>query len=546
MTVREVGRYVNMSTTGRRLPASVWSEDGQQRASGPSLTSSSRQNLPLRLVQQSLMILIQHHCVLHSSQVHGGADLAQSSQEEYFEANVDEILARLRFGTYLTLAHEWGGDEAEAAIRLLLYHGQMRAGDLMDELSESGGRANGIASGRESAAGRIGQLLVKMLQDSFVRPSTAVQHVSRQDRHITHENALRRSFKGVPTAKTLKEIKVRVAAVIDEEDRKEWEAQGNSLDEPRLGLKRKADAGALARDKRAKKHGGSDVAAVRREAEGESAALEIDRDVWLRVHYDRFNVRIRNNMLVNAVAQKYNATTGDIFRAMLQGDGPGPVRCEMDERSRPIALSTLVHALPHGLKIQRGLDKRSILGEESSKSAHPTTTELLAEYVAILTNHDNISSSVRTTRFLAPFGNATTTSAGGTAKVPTSFTVEYVNMVHQLQLQMIRDVVVERFGPMAGRIFSILVEKGKLEEKHVRRPTHPDFENRPDLDGRNARCLLAALCRVAAEPARSAKKQRAQPPADILLVVCRRAQVQGMAARPLLPDAHPAQPAAAV
>lgn len=32
---------------------------------------------------------------------------------------------------------------------------------------------------------------------------------------------------------------------------------------------------------------------------------------------------------------------------------------------------------------------------------------------------------------------------------------------------MVRDVVVDRFGPIAGRIFSILVEKGKLEEKHI-------------------------------------------------------------------------------
>ena len=34
-------------------------------------------------------------------------------------------------------------------------------------------------------------------------------------------------------------------------------------------------------------------------------------------------------------------------------------------------------------------------------------------------------------------------------------------------MQLVRSVVVERFGPMAGRIFSILVEKGKLEEKHI-------------------------------------------------------------------------------
>lgn len=59
------------------------------------------------------------------------------------------------------------------------------------------------------------------------------------------------------------------------------------------------------------------------------------------------------------------------------------------------------------------------------------------------------------------------TSAGGGTRVSTTFSVEYVNIVEQIQLRMIRDVVVERFGSMAGRIFTILVEKGKLEEKHI-------------------------------------------------------------------------------
>jgi len=59
------------------------------------------------------------------------------------------------------------------------------------------------------------------------------------------------------------------------------------------------------------------------------------------------------------------------------------------------------------------------------------------------------------------------TSAGGGTRVSTTFSVEYVNIVEQIQLRMIRDVVVERFGSMAGRIFTILVEKGNLEEKHI-------------------------------------------------------------------------------
>lgn len=170
-------------------------------------------------------------------------------------------------------------------------------------------------------------------------------------------------------------------------------------------------------------------------------------------------------MIANAVSNKYNAATGEVMRLMLQADHAGLARCEKDERSRPISLTTLSHRIPPGTKIQRGLDRRSVVGDESRS---PTPVELLAEYVAILSRHDNISSSVHNFRFLAPFGSATMVSAGGSARVATSFTIEYVNILKQLQLQMVRNMVVDRFGAIAGRIFSILVEKGKLEEKHVR------------------------------------------------------------------------------
>ena len=434
----------------------------------------------MRLIQQSLMILIQHHCVLHSIHAREDADM---HQEEFFEPNIDEILARLRFGIYRNIAQNWGGDIAENVVVLLMIHGQMRAGDIIDTLASTEGNfldqivlsSTEPASGQKAA--RIAQTLVHMLQESFVRPSTAVQHVSRQDREIAYETMLRKSYKGIPTAKVLKEFKVKVAQMIDEEDRREWEVPNNAVDEPRLGLKGKTQT-PHHREKRAKKSARTDVSSDRME---DDQSWDIDRDVWLRVNHDRFNVRIRNEILVRAVAQKYNPTTGEVFRAMLVDDRPGMVRCEMDERSRPISINTLSHNIPHGLKIQRGLDKRSILGENSSQ--HPTTNELLAEYFAILSNHDNISSSVRNTRLLAPFGSATTTSAGGTTKIPTSVTVEYINIIRQLQMQMVRDVVVERFGPTAGRIFSILTEKGKLEEKHVCPFADPDFQNWPNLYG---------------------------------------------------------------
>ena len=422
------------------------------------------------------MVLIQHHCVLHSRPSNDTV-----GNDEYFEIDRSEVLSRMRFGFYLAIAREWGGEEvrhyrrhiltqAQAIVRLLLYHGQMRASDVENLLAHVPEHAlNDVKYGVEpqeafdaNQAARIRRLLVQMLQSSLVRPSTPVQHVSRQDRQLAYENMLRNSHKGIPTAKLLREVKVKAAAMIDEEDRREWEGVDDDTGELRLGLKRKSSITEPQREKRHKRQGYTDVSAARAEADG----VEIDGEIWLRVHYDFFNAQLRNQILVNAVLRKYNAVTADVCRCMLAADRLGLSPCEKDDRSRPISLSTLAHRIPSSLRIQRGLDRRSLVSDDH-KSKAPSQQELLAEYVAILAGYDNVSSSVQGKRFLAPFGTNTILSAGGSGRVATSFTIEYGNIIHELQVQLVRSVVVERFGPMAGRIFSILVEKGKLEEKHI-------------------------------------------------------------------------------
>jgi len=360
--------------------------------------------------------------------------------------------------------------QAQDIVRLLLYHGQMRAGDVIDTLACTSGtpsHAFGDLSTSQHAgldaqrAVEIRALLVRMLQESLVRPSTPIQHVSPQDRQLALELMLRKSQKGIPTTKSLREIKGKVASIINEEDRRDWEGATDNADDLRLGLIHKPTSDP-SRDKRAKRRSNTDVSAAR-------DTVDIDPEVWLRVHYDFFHIRMRNTIITRAVSNKYNAVTGDVMRYMLDADRPGIAPCERDERSRPISVTALAHRIPSDARIQRGLDRRSIMGhnESSNKTSTPSTSELVAEYVAILSCNDSISSTVRRTRFLAPCSSGTMTSAGGGTRVSTTFSVEYVNIVEQIQLRMIRDVVVERFGSMAGRIFTILVEKGKLEEKHI-------------------------------------------------------------------------------
>lgn len=160
--------------------------------------------------------------------------------------------------------------QAQGVIRLLLYHGQMRAGDLVDALkwdpTMSGTPSEAPDRELEQRAASLRDLLARMLLDSLVRPSTPVQHVSLQDRALALEGMLQRAQKGVPTAKSLREIKAKVAAMMDEEDRREWEGANDGTDDLRLGLKRKVTA-LSGPDKRSKRHANSDVSTSRADVE---------------------------------------------------------------------------------------------------------------------------------------------------------------------------------------------------------------------------------------------------------------------------------------
>ena len=160
--------------------------------------------------------------------------------------------------------------QAQSVIRLLLYHGQMRAGDVVDTLKRdpnmSGAPSDASDKELEQRAAALRELLARMLLDSLVRPSTPVQHVSLQDRTLALESMLQQAQKGVPTAKSLREIKAKVAAMIDEEDRREWEGAQDGMDDLRLGLKRKVST-LSGTEKRSKRHAHSDVSAARTDVE---------------------------------------------------------------------------------------------------------------------------------------------------------------------------------------------------------------------------------------------------------------------------------------
>ncbi len=85
-----------------------------------------------------------------------------------------------------------------------------------------------------------------------------------------------------------------------------------------------------------------------------------------------------------------------------------------------------------------------------------STVSLIKEYIGHLSFADNPSAIGRDSRFVS-----TTGSSG-------SVQVEYELICRQMRLQLLEDIVRDRHGEDAIRIFRILLDTGKMDEKHVR------------------------------------------------------------------------------
>ncbi|KAK0545101.1 RNA polymerase III subunit C82 [Tilletia horrida] len=271
---------------------------------------------------------------------------------------------------------------------------------------------------------------------------------------------------------------------------------------------------------------------------------EVDMNIYLRVNYDRFDVHVRDDVVYQAVRAQYNTVTADVFKLFAMageygdtgkpGVGSGNAGdAEMssvrmtskDERSAPISLNALSINLPDAINLSHGFYKKAFGSSSSSSSSSskkkdsssggPSRAELLAEYAAVLSCAEDISSAARKRRFLAPAygggststgpgadagagkgkgkakttngdagagskggsgslatrgsksgGGGTTVSAGGT-RVSNVYVVEYAEICARLKRSILKDVVGEKFGAAAVRVIGVLLEKGKLEEKYI-------------------------------------------------------------------------------
>ena len=96
----------------------------------------------------------------------------------------------------------------------------------------------------------------------------------------------------------------------------------------------------------------------------------------------------------------------------------------------------------------------------SSKKSSSSHQPSVKEYISLLCNEDNTTPAGAASAFMAPMN----TGGGGSGRV----TIEFDVIGRRLKMRVFESNVRERFGDDAVKVIRILVDKGKMDEKHVR------------------------------------------------------------------------------
>lgn len=120
-----------------------------------------------------------------------------------------------------------------------------------------------------------------------------------------------------------------------------------------------------------------------------------------------------------------------------------------DTRSNPINIQSISMHIPQ---------TTPLTGLAFPKSRKIDNSLYIKEYINILCAADNPTQVGRDSAFLS------TSGVGGGAK---KVAVEYENIGRRLRLKVFESFVRERWGDNAVRVIRILLDKGKMDEKHV-------------------------------------------------------------------------------
>lgn len=510
MTLRELTRFLLTTTTHASTGLMQDQEDessGLQGShgdyiDGPSTSTSTAPLKSQRLIQQAVLTLVQHNicwhvCIMSDGTIAETTGVDASRGTEYFQINVDEVLPRLRFGAYLVIAEEEFGTEASEVVNILLQNGKLRARDVKEIFG---------ASEDEHKVERIRVALRDLLYWAYIKPSIPKLYASPRDRRISYETEEMRLSKKMLTPKEKSEIAVNAGKRLEADQMSVWKSGGERRGLIPCRKKRVANGKGqkLKVVKKAKISNGKsrsvELALDDDNSEGEvdeiREKLEVDSEVFLQVNFDRFDVHIRDEIILEAVEKRYNKTFAEVLQAMMQTSvkmGEAIPSTKM-EKSPAIHITNIRQYLPKGIALKKAFDRDAIRGLLGSD---PAQSVLLGEVIAVLLDAGDISRKGLSKRLVSPGAGVSEPTIGPAgAKIPSLLHIEFGNAARVLRDQLLGNVVEAQFGPTGTRIMTLLRSMGKLEEKHISKLTLMPMGEARDVCGRLFASSLLSLQEV--------------------------------------------------
>eukprot|EP01119_Soliformovum_irregulare_P022018 TRINITY_DN7440_c0_g1_i1.p1 TRINITY_DN7440_c0_g1~~TRINITY_DN7440_c0_g1_i1.p1 ORF type:complete len:483 (-),score=148.68 TRINITY_DN7440_c0_g1_i1:14-1327(-) len=162
-----------------------------------------------------------------------------------------------------------------------------------------------------------------------------------------------------------------------------------------------------------------------------SSHLTDEKTAQWKVNFERFNIRFRNELCIEAVREKFDAVASDCLRIIVSVVEPA-MKGLSDETSRPFRVSEIFDVL-----------------KEKRSSGDMSIGDLM-HYC------DQMSKS--TLPILEKVGGMDT---------ETQYVLQVKKIVLVLQQRLIESVIAQKFGGKAARLWKIILEKKLIEQKQI-------------------------------------------------------------------------------
>lgn len=368
-------------------------------------------------VRECLLVLVQHnlvktYLVATDGTVHG-------PRRHLYEADVEQILVRLRHPKFLLHTKDTLGEEAESVVQALLENGRLRMSQVLSSVAAK------WEVTEESIADKLKVAFLSLLERRMVeRAPDGNQHPPPCKepfglRRNRPGRGLAEAMAHKPEGKQREETAERTQAT-------RFEPPGMFVDAPHTSVQNPA---------RRKRKKFNQIADDEDEEPPQQETLWQEGNgcqVLWRVNTEEFNRQFRHELIGNAMADMYGEKAGVLVKIMLKLSSEEETHVK-DETTVLLTAEDIAKACSKQTEVQPHLSYSEALD----------TLEFL---------------SMERPGFLSRFSTNTEV---------LSYTLSLGKIIHHLKVKHVEGVVVQKFGDRGCRIFRLLLAKRMLEQKQV-------------------------------------------------------------------------------